>query len=107
MATKTQVTRALAKVGGTLDEVGEGVYVIDSPVGMLWHTGTHSILVNHHDIPEPMSVMWGDLLDDIRQGVYPCNGWQDELESEGPCERCDHDNGTDRRGEWDRARFAA
>lgn len=107
MATKAQVMRALAKVGGTLDDVGEGIFVIDSPERMLWHTGTHSILVEWQPVHESKADMWADLLDDIRQGVYACNGWQDELEANGPCERCDFDFGTDRRGEWERTRFAA
>ena len=107
MATKAQVTKELTRIGATLDDVGEGIFVIDSPAGMLWHTGTHSILVEWQPVHESKADMWADLLDDIQQGVHPCNGWQDELESEGPCERCDLDFGTDRRREWDRARFAA
>ena len=107
MTTRRQVLRALDKIEATLHDVGEGVFVIDSPPGLLWHTGTHSILVVWQPVHESKSDLWSDLLDDIQQGVHPCNGWQDELETEGPCERCDHDNGTDRRGEWDRSRFAA
>jgi hypothetical protein len=88
MATKQQVIKALASVGGTLDDLGEGVFVIDSPDGLLWHTDTHSILAEWKHVHESKADLWASLLDDIRQGVYPCNGWQDGLTDNGPCERC-------------------
>lgn len=88
MATKQQLLRALDKVGGTLHDVGEGIYVLDSPDGLLWHTDTHTILTEYRTIDGPMPEFWDSLLDDVMQGVYPCNGWQDGMESAGPCERC-------------------
>ena len=88
MATKAQVTTQLARIGATLDDVGNGIFVIDSPTGQLWHTGTHSILVEWKPVHESKADMWADLLDDIGQGLTVCDGWQDGLESAGPCERC-------------------
>jgi hypothetical protein len=92
MATKQQVTKALAAVGATLDDMGEGIFVIDSPAGMLWHTDTHSILSEwRYDLRQPKADVWASMLEDIEQGVYPCNGWQDGLPESGPCERCTND----------------
>jgi hypothetical protein len=91
MATKRQVIAALAKSGGTLHDVGEGIFVIDTAPGVLWHSGTHSILVEWKHVHESKADMWADLLEDIEQGVTVCDGWQDGLESEGPCERCTDD----------------
>lgn len=88
MTTRRQVLRALDKIDATLDDVGEGIYVIDSPPGMLWHTDTHSIQVQWQSIHESISDVWRDLLDDIQQGIHPCNGWQDGLIEFGTCERC-------------------
>jgi hypothetical protein len=91
MATKRQVITALTRIGATLWDGGEGIFVIDSPAGQLWHTDTHSILVQWHWEHESKSDLWSDLLDDIQQGVTVCNGWQDGLEESGPCERCTND----------------
>jgi hypothetical protein len=92
MATKQQVTKALAKIGATLWDGGNGIFVIDSPDGMLWHTDTHSILSEwRYDLRQPKADVWASMLEDIEQGVYPCNGWQDGLPESGPCERCTND----------------
>lgn len=92
MTTRRQVMNALAKVGGTLDDVGFGIFVIDSAPGKLWHTSTHSIQVEwRYELGEPKSDLWRDLLDDIKQGVLDCDGWQDGIEAHGVCERCLHD----------------
>jgi len=104
MATRTQVTRALAKVGGTLDDVGDGIYVIDSPEGMLWHTDTHTILYQYEPRDGSMAEFWDDVLEDVRGGLIECDGWQDGIEADGPCERCDHDFGTHKRAAWQAAR---
>ena len=90
MARKQQLTKALDRIGATLWDGGEGIYVLDSPPGMLWHTGTHSILAEHEET-EPIADLWTSLLDDARQPLTPCNGWQDELPELGPCERCEAD----------------
>lgn len=91
MATKRQLLTALDRIGGTLDDVGNRVYVIDAPPGQLWHTDTHSILVQWQPVHESKADLWRDLLDDVEQGLTVCNGWQDGLESEGRCERCSDD----------------
>jgi hypothetical protein len=91
MATKQQVTKALAQIGATLHDVGECVYVLDSPNGMLWHTGTHSILAEWQPVHESKADLWSDLLDDAAQPLEPCDGWQDGLPELGPCERCTSD----------------
>jgi len=91
MTTKREVTNALTRIGATLDDVGEGIFVLDAPTGMLWHTDTHSILVEWHPVHESKSDLWSDLLEDIVQGLTLCNGWQDGLQENGPCERCDLD----------------
>jgi len=91
MATKQQVTKALAKIGATLWDGGEGIFVVDSPAGQLWHTDTHTILAEWHYDIESKADLWDSLLEDIRQGLTPCNGWQDGLPEYGPCERCTND----------------
>jgi hypothetical protein len=91
MARKQQLTKALDRIGATLDDVGEGIYVLDAPAGMLWHTGTHSILAEHDPVHERIAEFWDDLLDDATQPLTRCNGWQDELPENGPCERCEAD----------------
>ena len=106
MATKQQVERALAKIGGSLHDVGEGIYVIDSPEGMLWHTDTHAILSEYHPRDGSKADFWDDVLDDIAAGVTECDGWQDGIEAHGPCERCDHDAGGNRRQEWEATNMA-
>jgi len=104
MATKTQVERAARRIGATLDEVGDGIYVIDAAPGMLWHTDTHSVLYEYHPRDGSKADFWADVLDDIAEGLTECDGWQDGIEAHGPCERCDHDYGTQKRAAWEAGR---
>ena len=91
MATKQQVERAAARIGATLDEVGEGIYVLDAAPGMLWRTDTHSILSEYHPRDGSKADFWADVLEDVEAGLTECEGWQDGIAANGPCERCEHD----------------
>jgi hypothetical protein len=88
VATKRQVTTALAGIGATLDDLGEGIFVIDSPAGQLWHTGSHTIMAEWQPVHESKADLWQSLLDDVSEPLERCNGWQDGLVEYGPCERC-------------------
>jgi hypothetical protein len=90
MATKRQVITALIKIGATLTEDANSWHMvhIDAPVGMVWHTDTHAITVQFHPGHESKSDLWADLLEDIEAGVFPCNGYNDQLPECGPCDRC-------------------
>lgn len=94
MTTRRQVMNALARIGATLEEDhGEWhLYLIDAPAGSVWRsTETHVIVSQHDPLHERMGDLWSSLLEDIRQGVQDCNGWQDQLEQEGLCETCQWD----------------
>jgi len=91
VTTKRQVMAALDRIGATLWDGGEGVFVLDSPAGQLWHTGTHSILAQWQWEHESKADLWASLLDDATLPLDPCNGFQDGLPESGPCERCGAD----------------
>jgi hypothetical protein len=94
MSSKRQVEIELARIGASMvhDSGARELYHLDAPAGKVWHTDTHSITAEYHPGHESKRELWSDLLDDIRQGVQDCNGFQDQLvEQARPCERCEHD----------------